>query len=976
MTDLALIERISGARTETGAYQPFIMDDRERVHFVEQGYLDVFAVELRDQEVMGRRRFVARVSAGGMAFGSRRVVDTGADGHAFGFLAVPSLNAVITHGSREGVAADHFDLAATNWIDEWIANVSQFLVRERPPPRNALLLEADPDVPYPAGTALSAQHRDIIWVAADAPMRLVGRDDMVVDQGELLPITEHTWLEIDTDAGVSSVYTPTALVRGQLWPYLDRFMTRVLEFAIVAEAETASRAGVRRRKASAARRAAVADALRQIGEVLGVGNDGGTAGAAALTSLQEAVALVARSCGASLEPQTPADPNRSLAENLDILTSGSGIRTRWIALPPRWWRRDGPSFVGFVTREDGQEKPLALISQPGGGYRAVTSETDTPLRLNRRTAAAIADRGLAFYAPLPDRVDDGNAVLRFAMHRCGRDLRTLLWVGVLGGLGALLVPILTGIILTSIIPRADIPLWMAAVSALLLMALGRAVFDIVGGLALLRVEGRVDERLQAAIWSRLVSLPVSFFQGYTVGDLADRANGISEARRRLGAAAVQAAMGSLFSVLSLGLLFYFHWSLALFVSALILVLTTTTMVLSRVQLRHHRAAFRAQGAVNGFVFQMISGLAKLRVAHAENYALARWAERYAEQRQEALVAVRWAAGQQVLVGMFRPLALMAIFASAHHTMTGGAATSFDLASFLSFNAAFGQLTGAAISVTTAVTTVVAVVPMLERTRPILEARPETSDGGIDPGDLKGDIELANVTFCYSSDEANVIDGISLRINQGDYVALVGPSGCGKSTIYRLLLGFERPSSGTVFLDGHDLSSLDLIAVRKRMGVVLQNGQIVAGSIYENIAGMVPLSSQDAWAAVRAAALEDDIRAMPMGMRTVLPEGGVGLSTGQKQRLLIARALARKPRVLLFDEATSALDNRAQAIVQASLKRLGITRVVIAHRLSSIRDVDRIYVMDGGRIVESGRYDDLMQRDEVFASLARRQLVQA
>ncbi len=286
---------------------------------------------------------------------------------------------------------------------------------------------------------------------------------------------------------------------------------------------------------------------------------------------------------------------------------------------------------------------------------------------------------------------------------------------------------------------------------------------------------------------------------------------------------------------------------------------------------------------------MIGGLAKLRVANAESYALARWAQRFAGQKRESLAALRWAAGQHVVAGMFQPLALIAIFASVHYALIRGGKPTFDLAAFLSFNAAFGQLTGAVIGLTTAATTAVGIIPLLERVRPILEARPETADGGIDPGDLKGEIEFANVTFRYSPESPKAIDGISFRIRQGDYVAFVGPSGCGKSTIYRLLLGFEQPDSGTVFLDGHDLSSLDLNAVRGPMGVVLQNGQVVAGSIYENIAGPSPLSADEAWATARAAALEEDIRAMPMGMRTVLPEGGTGLSVGQKQRLLIARA---------------------------------------------------------------------------------------
>ncbi|MCY4121656.1 MAG: ATP-binding cassette domain-containing protein, partial [Acidobacteria bacterium] len=528
--------------------------------------------------------------------------------------------------------------------------------------------------------------------------------------------------------------------------------------------------------------------------------------------------------------------------------------------------------------------------------------------------------------------------------------------------------------LVEIIPRGEVSLWLAAFGALVVATLGNTVFEIVRGLAFLRIESRMDERLQTAVWSRLLSLPAPFFRRYTAGDLADRANAVAAARRSLTGAAVQGAMGAIFSVFSLALLFYYSGMRALLVLAMLLSFALASWTLSIGQLRHLRATLRARGELNGFVLQVIRGLAKLRVANTTSHALARWAERYAEQKAAGLAALRWGAGQQVLNRTFHPLALVAVFAVVHYVVARDRA-AFDLAAFLSFNAAFGQLAGAVWSLTTAATTLVDVIPLLERLRPILDVESESASGGIDPGDLKGDIEFDNVSFRYAAGRSRAVDGVSFRIRQGDYVALVGPSGCGKSTIYRLLLGFEAPDSGAVFLDGHNLTSLDLQQVRKRLGVVLQNGQIVAGDIFENIAGVSSLSEEEAWEAVRAAALEDDIRAMPMGLRTVLPEGGTGLSVGQKQRLLIARALARKPRVLLFDEATSALDNRAQARVQESLRKLSITRLVIAHRLSSIRDVDRIYVIDAGRIVESGTYERLIRRDGVFAGLARRQLVE-
>ena len=971
MASVSIVERIRGVRVETGAHRPFPMDDPARVWFVEQGYLDVFAAEMRDAEVVGRWRFVARVPSGQMAFGSRRV-ESG-ERSAFGFLAVPSLDTVIVEGERDGVASESFDLDATDWIDEWISRLSEFLVRGRPPPRHAQLIEADPDVSCAAGSVHGAQHGDVVWVSATAPLRFAGRDELAVAPGEpLLPVTEQTWFELEAEAEVSAAYTPTALMNERLWPGFERFGALVLEFAILAESEALETSETRHRVADETRRASVDGALRDLGEVLGATHGDGLGRARGRTPLHAAAILVAEACGATLEiPRRPVEA-RDPFEAIAALARGSGIRTRRVTLAPHWWRRDGPPLVGFTTRE---RRPIALLPNPRGGWRAVDPQGGAARQVDRAAATGIAREGLELYAPLPERVEDNATLLRFALHRRGRDLRTMLAVGALGGLAALLTPILTGPLLVEIIPRVDVPTWTAALGALLLAAFGGAAFEVVRALALLRVEGRAAERLQTAMWSRLLSLPAPFFREFTVGDLADRVNGIGQIREILTSAAVTAAMGGIFSVFSLALLFYYSASLALVVCGLLLVMSGATWFLSRAQLRRHREAFRAQGAIDGFTFQVISGLAKLRVANAESYALARWAQRFAEQKRESLAALRWAAAQQALLAAFRPLALLAVFAFVHYALRHEG-TSFGLADFLSFHAAFGQLAVAVLALTTALTTAVSTVPLLERARPILEARPETRGDGIDPGDLTGDIEFANVSFRYSPESPNALDGVSFRVGQGDYVAFVGPSGCGKSTIYRLLLGFERADSGTVFVDGHDLSGLDPVAVRDRMGVVLQNAHLIAGSIFENIAGFKPLRPNEAWEAARAAALDDDIRAMPMGMRTVLSEGGGGLSTGQKQRLLIARALARRPRILLLDEATSALDNRAQAIVQASLERLNVTRVVIAHRLSTIRNVDRIYVLEAGRIVESGDYEQLMERDGVFASLSRRQLVRA
>jgi len=261
-----------------------------------------------------------------------------------------------------------------------------------------------------------------------------------------------------------------------------------------------------------------------------------------------------------------------------------------------------------------------------------------------------------------------------------------------------------------------------------------------------------------------------------------------------------------------------------------------------------------------------------------------------------------------------------------------------------------------------------------RIKPILEAEPEVSKLKSDPGAFVGSITLSHVDFRYTASGPKILDDLSIHVSPGEFVALAGPSGGGKSTILRLLLGFEIPDSGTILFDGQDLAGLDVMAVRRQLGVVLQSGFVAAGSIFENIAGSALVTVDEAWEAAADAGFADDIKNMPMGMYTIVSEGGTNLSGGQRQRLLIARALVTRPRILLLDEATSALDNRTQAIVTESLRRRRVTRIVIAHRVSTIKDADQIYVLDEGRIVDRGTFDELADRKGLFASMIARQML--
>jgi ATP-binding cassette subfamily C protein len=660
-----------------------------------------------------------------------------------------------------------------------------------------------------------------------------------------------------------------------------------------------------------------------------------------------------------------------MADPVNAIARTSGFRVRTIALKGPWWKMDSGPFLAFL--EEGR-KPVALLPRAGRRYDLHDPSTNKKTTVTQEVAATLNPFAYVLYRPFPAKKLTIMELLKFAFPVCLREVLIIVLMGIGAGLMGMFAPAATGIVFDRLIPGAERAQLMQMSIFLLVISIATSMFTFARSFAILRLEGKLDTAIQAAVWDRLLGLPVSFFREYSSGDLAQRSLGITTIRQILTGSTMSAIFSGIFSIFSFTLLFYYSWTLALVASGLVLFAFLVITACGVIQVRLQRKLVHISGGISSMLLQFINGLAKFRVSGTERRAFAVWAREFSKKKQIATKARRAQNFLTVFASVFPLLCLCTIFYFHQQFLAMPGLTKITTGDFAAFFGAFAQFLSSMLLLSAAIVGAVGVVPAYERARPIFHTLPEVTEAMASPGKLTGAIEISHITFRYKEDTPAVLHDVSLAIRAGQFVAIVGASGSGKSTLLRLLLGFDKPESGAIYYDGQDLAGVDVQEVRRQMGVVLQTSRPVSGSIFQNIVGSAPLTVENAWEAARLAGIEQDIRQMPMGLHTQISDGGGGISGGQRQRLMIARAIAGRPRILLFDEATSALDNQTQAIVSRSLESLRATRVVIAHRLSTIMHADCIYVLDKGKIVQSGTYQELIEQEGIFSDLARRQMI--
>ncbi|MCI5730296.1 MAG: NHLP bacteriocin export ABC transporter permease/ATPase subunit [Eubacterium sp.] len=659
-------------------------------------------------------------------------------------------------------------------------------------------------------------------------------------------------------------------------------------------------------------------------------------------------------------PESITDVN----EQLEYLMRPYGIMRRNVNLDKGWYK-DAIGAMLAVRKSDGTV--AALIPTGISGYSYVDYETGKRIKINRKNQNQFETEAIAFYKPFPLKKIGIPELIRYMIQTLSVSDFVLVGIVTLGvTLLGMLSPKLNNIIFSDVIESGSMRLLLAVTVFLICVTVSQLMITAAKSLIMARINTKMSVSVQAATMMRVLSLPADFFKKYSSGELSSRSQHINSLCNMIISTVLSAGLTSVFSLVYISQIFVY--APALVVPALLIIVATVlfSLVSTLVQMRISKRQMELASKESGMSYALISGVQKIKLAGAEKRAFARWGNLYAKEAELSY-------NPPLLIKLNTVITTVITLTGTLIMYCAAVKSQVSVADYYAFNTAYGMVSGAFTSFVGIALTLAQIKPIMDMAKPILETVPEVSEGKQMITRLSGGVELNNVSFRYNANMPLVLDNISLKIRPGQYVAIVGATGSGKSTLMRLMLGFETPDKGAVYYDGKDLSTLDLKSLRKKIGVVMQDGKLFQGDIYSNIVISAPwLTLDDAWEAAELAGIAEDIRRMPMGMQTVISEGTGGVSGGQRQRLMIARAIAPKPKILMFDEATSALDNLTQKKVSDSLDSLQCTRVVIAHRLSTIRQCDRIIVLDKGNIIEDGNYEELIKKNGYFAELVSRQ----
>ena len=711
-----------------------------------------------------------------------------------------------------------------------------------------------------------------------------------------------------------------------------------------------------------------ADAMDEISSVItrkGMGSGARNQEAYARSQVEGAVGEILKYY--HLKPRELPEGMKSFPDQLEYLCRPYGIMCRSVKLESDWYKNAVGAYLGITK---GGCK-VALIPNWFGGYHYIDTKTGRKITINQKVAQQLETEAIAFYRPFPMKKLTLSVLMHYILESVPpADYAWALTVMGLTTVLGMFAPRITHLLFDKVIPSGSMRLFWAVFVFSVCVSISTQLVAVIKMLIDDRISTQMSTSVQAATMTRVISLPPDFFKQFSAGALTTKIQNFNALCATLYSGFFVTGMTSVFSLIYITQIFRYARTLVIPSLCIIAVTLGYSVVNTTIRMEINKRAMKATEKKNGLTYALISGIQKIRLSGSETRVFSRWTKIYTEE-------VRNTYGIPTSVLLSDTIAVAISLAGNLAMYYFAMKAKISVADYYAFTAAYAMVSGAFSSLAGIGLQAANIRPVLEQVKPIMETLPEVAEDKKVVANVSGDIELSHISFRYSENMPWILDDLSVKIQPGQSVAIVGKTGCGKSTLVRLLMGFETPQKGAIYYDGKNINTLDLKSLRKKMGVVMQNGKLFQGDIYSNITISAPwLTLDQAWEAAELADIADDIREMPMGMHTIISEGSGGISGGQKQRLMIARAIAPNPKILIFDEATSALDNITQKKVSQALDGLKCTRIVIAHRLSTIRLCDRIIVLDDGKIVEDGSYDELLAHGGMFAELVSRQCVGA
>ena len=969
---MAELAACAGASVPCAGNLPVKLDDPDSVWFIDRGAVNLFLVEFKDGVEQAAPQHLLRREAGWLLPGVAPDERDDDDDTTLSLIAKGSPGTLLKRLPASLLSEVHPEELAEQ-TDTWLTAITDTLSRFASHlPRPTAL--AEPGLTQTLAPGTLSVLRGVVWVSE--PPRGASLFMGILDQAEfastsgaheaLIPLTRTSWLTLFDEAALSGWSTETLAQQGKLLSALASFHAVALalerlnrHLAMVDDANLERARTISRRTAEKAAR-------RRLFNIydLPLDRDADVED----TSLADALQIIGRHEGIEFKIPERSGPSDTPIGLVDILDA-SGVRARRVRFKAEgdWWRGDSNALLAFRA---GDGQPVALLPGRFGRYREFDPVGKRSVRMTAERAGALTDEVWMFYRPLPSGTVKPADLLGIALHGSAADLARLVIAGLPGGLIRLLPAFALGFVASEVTAGGSAGAFYVVAVALAGFGLLGAMLHMLQSTAMMRLEGRSASRVEAAVWDRLMRLPPSILHRHPAGDLAMSGMTFQKLRDGLQGVVADSLLSIVFLLPVFGVIFFYDTTLGIIALVFSLASLLIAAVLGLRQIAPHGRMISAARRVAGRLFQIVGGIAKLRVENAEGSAFAIWARDYREQKRAEL-ELDALEGHSRAFGAALPfiaggVLLFSVVAVGERTVPVGDFLVVYIV-FIAFQSAIARL-GESFG------TVAAMLPAFDQLRPLLAAVPEAEVGGEPVDHLGGEILFDRISFRYGPDDPLVLDDVTIRARPGEFVAIAGESGAGKSTLFRLALGIDRPTAGAVYYDGRDLRHLNLKQVRRRIGAVPQSVGLHPQDLWDNLVSHHDgVATEDVWNAVRIAELEDEIKAMPMGMMTMVGTSGTVLSGGESQRVTIARSVIGSPRIMLFDEATNWLDNESQAKVMRNLTALTSTRVVIAHRLSTLEQADRIYVLQAGRVVQSGSFNELMEVDGVFRELVKRQV---